>query len=64
MYFLVYVDDLIITGNNSVALQGFIDQLSLRFSVKDPGSLSYFLGVEVDSHAGGPLSLSEKKTSP
>jgi len=46
-YFLVYVDDLLLTGNNGRFLSSFIAALSSRFSVKDIGSLHYFLGVEV-----------------
>ncbi|VVA23262.1 Hypothetical predicted protein, partial [Prunus dulcis] len=47
IYFLVYVDDLIVTGNNSSLVMQFIATLARRFSVKDLGSLHYFLGVEV-----------------
>ncbi|RVW53564.1 Retrovirus-related Pol polyprotein from transposon RE2 [Vitis vinifera] len=46
LYLLVYVDDIIITGNNVEAAQTFIQQLSQRFSLKDLGPLTYFLGVE------------------
>ncbi|RVX04505.1 Retrovirus-related Pol polyprotein from transposon RE1 [Vitis vinifera] len=56
----VYVDDIIITGNNVEAAQTFIQQLSQRFSLKDLGPLTYFLGVEVTSHTNG-LFLSQRK---
>ena len=46
-YLLVYVDDLIITGNNSSLIASFIQQLGDKFSLKDMGSLHFFLGVEV-----------------
>lgn len=46
-YFLVYVDDLVLTGNNDSFIQHIVSVLASRFSVKDLGSLSYFLGVEV-----------------
>lgn len=59
-YFLVYVDDLIITGNDSSFLSGFIAAISRRFSVKDLGDLHYFLGVEVISTPKG-LFLSQHK---
>ncbi|RVW60364.1 Retrovirus-related Pol polyprotein from transposon RE1 [Vitis vinifera] len=60
LYLLVYVDDIIITGNNVEAVQTFIQQLSQRFSLKDLGPLTYFLGVEVTSHTNG-LFLSQRK---
>ena len=44
---LVYVDDLIICGNNHDSIQCFKDYLSRRFRMKDLGKLKYFLGVEV-----------------
>ncbi|RVW40389.1 Retrovirus-related Pol polyprotein from transposon RE2 [Vitis vinifera] len=56
----LYVDDIIITGNNVEVAQTFIQQLSQRFSLKDLGPLTYFLGVEVTSHTNG-LFLSQRK---
>ncbi|XP_074324410.1 uncharacterized protein LOC141661325 [Apium graveolens] len=44
---LVYVDDLIIYGNDSVALKIFKSYLSKCFYTKDLGVLKYFLGIEV-----------------
>ena len=52
-YCLVYVDDLIITGNNSVFVASIIDHLGQKFSIKDLGSLHFFLGVEVIPTAVG-----------
>ena len=46
-YFLVYVDDLILTGSDTAFVSHVIDQLAARFSIKDLGLLSYFLGVDV-----------------
>ncbi|KAJ9702853.1 hypothetical protein PVL29_004548 [Vitis rotundifolia] len=46
-YCIVYVDDLILTGNNSTFVASIIDQLGQKFSIKDLGSLHFFLGVEV-----------------
>ena len=43
---LVYVDDLIISGNNGKAIQSFKTYLSTCFHMKDLGSLKYFLGIE------------------
>ncbi|GAB2303645.1 hypothetical protein Dimus_038792 [Dionaea muscipula] len=53
LYLLVYVDDIIVTGSDSVALDNMIQRLSTRFSLKDLGSLTYFLGVEVHMHPKG-----------
>lgn len=47
IYMLVYVDDLIITGNNPIYTNNFISALSQRFSLKDLEDLSFFLGIEV-----------------
>ncbi|KAE8682385.1 Detected protein of unknown function [Hibiscus syriacus] len=46
-YFIVYVDDLLITGNNSTIVANIIKQLGDMFSLKDMGSLHFFLGIEV-----------------
>lgn len=52
-YLLVYVDDLILTGNNDAFLMDVISKLANQFSIKDLGNLSFFLGVEVIPTAGG-----------
>lgn len=44
---LVYVDDIILTGNNSLAIDHIIKSLSHMFAIQDLGHLSYFLGIEV-----------------
>ena len=44
---LVYVDDLIISGNDSTAISDFKKYLSDCFHMKDLGLLKYFLGIEV-----------------
>ncbi|PKI44367.1 hypothetical protein CRG98_035241, partial [Punica granatum] len=60
IYFLVYVDDLLVTGNDSTAVQQLINALSSRFSIKDLGMLHYFLGVEAAPTSTG-LFLSQHK---
>ena len=59
-YFLVYVDDLVITGNNSILVAKIIKQLGDMFSLKDMGSLHFFLGIEVIPTQAG-LFLSQYK---
>ena len=46
-YVLVYVDDLILTGNNNQFLQNVVKSLGDKFSLKELSDLHYFLGVEV-----------------
>lgn len=44
---LIYVDDLIISGNDSSAIVRFKNYLGKCFHMKDLGTLKYFLGIEV-----------------
>lgn len=60
IYFLVYVDDLIFTGNQSSVISQFFHALAKKFSIKDLGDFHYFLGVEVVPTNGG-LFLSQHK---
>jgi hypothetical protein len=46
-YLLVYMDDLVITGNDPIFVSSNIVQLSNRFSLKDMGQLHFFLGMKV-----------------
>ncbi|GJZ46009.1 putative RNA-directed DNA polymerase [Tanacetum coccineum] len=57
---LVYVDDIIITGNNVDEINKFKNLLSSKFLIKDLGELKYFLGIEVIKHDNG-LSFSQRK---
>ena len=60
IYLLHYVDDSILTGNNSALIDRFISQLHSDFAVKDLGPLTYFLGFEASSIPDG-LFLSQVK---
>ena len=53
MYFLVYVDDLLITGSSTSLVLGIIHKLSNRFSIKDLGLVHFFLGIEIISTSTG-----------
>jgi hypothetical protein len=44
---LVYVDDLVIAGSDSTVISALKQDLHQAFSIKDLGSLSYFLGMEI-----------------
>ena len=57
---LVYVDDLVISGNDSAALCTFKSYLSDCFKMKDLGPLKYFLGIEVAKSSAG-LFLCQRK---
>ena len=60
IYILVYVDDISITGPSTPLVTRFISLLSTKFSHKDLGPLSYFLGVKCIPHSHGLL-LSQQK---
>ncbi|GJY63746.1 putative RNA-directed DNA polymerase [Tanacetum coccineum] len=60
LYILVYVDDIIVTGNNKGTIDNIICQLGSVFALKDLGTLNYFLGIEIVPHVSGIL-LSQKK---
>ena len=59
-YILLYVDDIILIASSDVIHMTIISLLSSEFSMKDLGSLHYFLGIVVSHHIGG-LFLSQRK---
>ncbi|GKD42806.1 retrovirus-related pol polyprotein from transposon TNT 1-94 [Tanacetum coccineum] len=60
LHVLVYVDDLIVAGNNSDVITKFRAYMSTCFHMKDLGALKYFLGIEIARHPEG-LFLSQRK---
>ena len=60
MLLLVYVDDVIVTGNNTFVIQNIIHTLSTQFALKDLGMLTYFLGIEIKQFNHG-MFLSQSK---
>ncbi|CAM8997494.1 unnamed protein product [Rhodiola kirilowii] len=57
---LIYVDDLIITGSHANFIDEFVQLLNRDFSLKDLGTLHYFLGIEI-SHSESSIQLSQQK---
>ncbi|GJZ89953.1 putative RNA-directed DNA polymerase [Tanacetum coccineum] len=57
---LIYVDDVILMGNDVVKIQHTKTELNNRFSIKDIRNLKYFLGIEVARTPEG-LVLSQRK---
>lgn len=60
IYVLVYVDDLIIGGNDPTLISKFKAYLNRKFHMKDLGVLKYFLGIEVSRNKDG-IYLSQQK---
>ncbi|XP_074300473.1 uncharacterized protein LOC141631744 [Silene latifolia] len=59
---LVYVDDLVIAGNDNAAITDFKHYLNKCFRMKDLGTLKYFLGLEVARNLTGIFLCQRKYT--
>ena len=57
---IVYVDDMVVTGNDPEEREALQDYLSREFEMKDLGPLKYFLGIEVSRSDKG-IFLSQRK---
>ncbi|PKU65522.1 Retrovirus-related Pol polyprotein from transposon TNT 1-94 [Dendrobium catenatum] len=49
VFLLIYVDDILITGNNQTEISMIIEKLHKQFSMKDLGQANDFLGVKIDT---------------
>lgn len=50
---LIYVDDILVTGNSASSCATLIASLSTQFPIKDLGELHFFLGLEVKRNSHG-----------
>ena len=53
IYLIVYVDDIVITGNDHDCIQRLKHHLFNHFQTKDLGKLKYFLGIEIAQSKSG-----------
>lgn len=58
--FIVYVDDIVITGDDYDQINHLKNLLAKEFEVKDLGQLKYFLGMEIARTKNG-ISVSQRK---
>jgi hypothetical protein len=58
--FIIYVDDMVVTGNDPEERKALQNYLSKEFEMKDLGDLKYFLGIEV-SRSNKGIFLSQRK---
>ncbi|KAH9648615.1 reverse transcriptase Ty1/copia-type domain-containing protein [Citrus sinensis] len=59
---IVYVDNIILTGDDKEELEGLNAKLACEFEIKNLGPLRYFLGMEVARTAKGILVTQRKYT--
>lgn len=57
---IVYVDDIILTGDDVVKIKNLKEPLASKFEIKDLGPLKYFLGMEVARSKKGII-VSQRK---
>src|SRR5262245_56900321 len=57
---IVYVDDIILTGDNIVEIERLKRIMASEFEVKDLGQVRYFLGMEIARSTKG-ISVSQRK---
>nr|KYP40128.1 Retrovirus-related Pol polyprotein from transposon TNT 1-94 [Cajanus cajan] len=60
VYLIVYVDDIVITGNDVATISQLKKHLFSHFQTKDLGHLKYFLGIEVAQSKEG-IVISQRK---
>ena len=58
LIFLLYIDDMLLTGSNPQLLDNFIKILHIEFAMKDLGPIHHFLGIEI-THTSEGLHISQ-----
>ena len=53
IYLLIYVDEMLLTGNNQELVDRLVAELSQDFGMKDMGEVHYFLGIQVHHQKKG-----------
>ena len=57
---VIYVDDILLAGNNNKLITHFKEQLDHKFSIKDLGELNYYLGIEFLRNEKG-ITMTQRK---
>jgi transposase InsO family protein len=60
IFLVVYVDDIVITGDDTDGIQRLKTHLFKNFQTKDLGPLRYFLGIEVAQSSSG-IAINQRK---
>ncbi|KAI0507214.1 hypothetical protein KFK09_013336 [Dendrobium nobile] len=60
LYLLIYVDDILFTGNSTKTMAKILEQLNLKFSMKLLGLAHNFLGIQIQRNSNGYF-LSQKQ---
>ncbi|PKU85369.1 Retrovirus-related Pol polyprotein from transposon TNT 1-94 [Dendrobium catenatum] len=59
IFLLIYVDDILLTGNNSQDINNLLHQLKSTFAIKHLGTAHSFLGIKITSQNPNQLFLSQ-----
>ncbi|GJR92333.1 retrovirus-related pol polyprotein from transposon TNT 1-94 [Tanacetum coccineum] len=57
---VLYVDDLVFTGNNKNMIEDFKNEMMQKYEMSDLGLLNHFLGMEIYQDEGGVFICQEK----
>ena len=57
---LIYVDDILISGNDLPTIQALKHLLDVKFGIKNLGGIKYYLGLEVSRNSTGIFVTQQK----